>query len=52
MGTVCCWDPELFDLANDVAESRDVADDHPEVVAQLMAELEDHEAGLTAPLWR
>lgn len=45
-------DPELFDLANDVAESRDVAGDHPEVVAQLMAELEDYEAGLIEPLWR
>ena len=45
-------DPELFDLANDVAESRDVAGEHPEVVAQLMAELEDYEAGLIEPLWR
>ena len=29
-----------------------MAGDHPEVVAQLMAELEDYEAGLIEPLWR
>lgn len=32
---------ELFDLANDIAESRCVADDHPDVVERLMAAMEE-----------
>jgi len=32
--------PELYDLGKDVEESYDVADLHPDVVKELMAELE------------
>jgi arylsulfatase A-like enzyme len=42
---------ELYDLARDVAESRDVAARHPEVVARLQAVLErEHVASATFPL--
>ncbi|MDG1983707.1 MAG: sulfatase-like hydrolase/transferase [Planctomycetota bacterium] len=44
-------DAELFDLVADVSERRDVAADHPAVVAELMAELRAYEAELIEPLW-
>jgi len=44
------WDSKeglLFDLANDLSETRDVARQHPEIAAQLEAELKSHiRAGL------
>ncbi|NNE43303.1 MAG: sulfatase-like hydrolase/transferase, partial [Gemmatimonadetes bacterium] len=36
--------PELYDLANDPGETRNVAGDHPDQVAQLRAALEAHYA--------
>jgi len=37
---------ELFDLKNDVGETTDVADKHPQIVSRLMAELEKGRADL------
>jgi arylsulfatase len=39
-------EPELYDLATDVGESRNVAADHPEVVRQLMRHVEAARAEL------
>jgi len=33
--------PELYDLRNDISESQDVAADHPEVIARLIARVEE-----------
>jgi len=44
-------DPMLFDLAADPAESRDLADEQPQRVAELLAELTAWEAELAEPRW-
>lgn len=41
----------LFDLANDPGEQVDRSAEHPEVVAQLMALLAQHNAEMVPPLW-
>lgn len=38
--------PELYDLADDISETRDVAAEHPEVVERLLAEAEKARAEL------
>jgi arylsulfatase A-like enzyme len=43
---------ELYDLANDVSESRDLAAQHPEVVRELSEALERWESELAEPLWK
>jgi hypothetical protein len=43
-------DVQLFDLSSDVAETKNVAADHPEIVERLRKELEDGIArGRTTP---
>jgi len=42
----------LYDLANDKAESKDLAGANPEKVKELEAALAEWEKGLVAPLWR
>ena len=44
-------EPELHDLASDVGETRNIASDKPEVVAQLTSKLYAWESELTTPLW-
>ncbi|MGD2016590.1 MAG: sulfatase-like hydrolase/transferase [Planctomycetota bacterium] len=44
--------PELYDLEADVSEREDVAAEHPEVVRDLLAELDAFESELIEPLWR
>ena len=41
----------LYDLSVDVAEQRNLAADHPEVVTRLESELERWTAQLAEPLW-
>jgi len=43
--------PRLHDLARDPSESKNLAEDAPERVAELLAELERWEADTIAPLW-
>jgi arylsulfatase A-like enzyme len=43
--------PELYNLAVDVGEAHNVASEHPEVVARLMAMLNAWESELATPLW-
>lgn len=42
---------ELYDLAADIAEKKDLAGDRPEVVAALRKELDAWDATLVAPKW-
>lgn len=42
---------QLFDLAHDAAESRDLAADRPELVRSLEAELRRLNSGMVAPRW-
>jgi len=47
--------PELYDLRDDIGESRNVADANPDVVAKLRAVAERYDADLKAnsrPVWR
>ncbi len=41
----------LYDLSKDIGEHKDVADDHPEIVERLEAELETWNSQLVEPLW-
>lgn len=41
----------LFDLASDPGETTDLADQHPEVVAEIMTLLAQHDAEMVPPLW-
>jgi arylsulfatase A-like enzyme len=41
--------PLLFQLENDPSEKYDVSKDHPEVIADLRAEVKQHQANLDAP---
>ena len=43
--------PELYDLAHDIAESTDLALEHPDRVAELLQELASWESQLTEPRW-
>ena len=42
--------PQLFNLEVDPGESHNVAADHPEVIAEIRRLVEEHRAGLEAPL--
>lgn len=43
--------PRLFDLQNDPAERKNVAAEHPDIVARLRAKLEEQKAkGVALPL--
>jgi arylsulfatase A-like enzyme len=41
---------QLFDLASDIGETRDVAAAHPEIVARVRADMD--EAHVPSPLWK
>ncbi len=41
----------LYDLSEDVAEQKNIADEHPEVVQRLEGELEAWNAQLAEPMW-
>ncbi|MBI4624889.1 MAG: sulfatase-like hydrolase/transferase [Verrucomicrobia bacterium] len=43
--------PQLYNLAADLGETRDVAAQHPDVAARLAAAVADWNRGLVAPLW-
>lgn len=43
--------PELFDLSEDVSESKDLASNRPEVIKRLSAKLDEWSKGLTEPIW-
>jgi len=43
---------ELYNLAADIGEGRDLAAAHPEIVKRLAAELERYNRQMAAPLWR
>jgi len=43
--------PELYDLAGDVGESRNVAARHPEVATRLAAAAAEWNRGLATPVW-
>ena len=43
--------PELYNLADDVGESRNVASQHPEVAARLAARVAEWNKELVSPLW-
>ena len=50
------YDPQmgntmLFDLASDPGESTDIAGDHPEVVAEIMDLLDQHNSEMVPPIW-
>lgn len=42
---------ELYDLGKDPGEREDVSDEHPDIVADLLARLRDWESELHPPLW-
>ena len=41
----------LYDLSEDIGESRNLAGEHPEIVERLEAELEAWNAELAEPMW-
>ena len=43
--------PELYNLASDIGESNNVAEQNPKVLKRLMAKLDTWEAQLVTPLW-
>ncbi|MCA9079541.1 MAG: sulfatase-like hydrolase/transferase [Planctomycetaceae bacterium] len=43
--------PELYNLDDDIAETRDVAAEHPELVGELSAAMQIWEQQLVDPLW-
>ncbi len=43
--------PQLYNLAEDLGETRDVAAKHPEIAARLAAAVEEWNHGLVKPLW-
>ena len=43
--------PQLFDLRADLGEEQDLAEEHPERVAELTQLLDDWETGLVQPLF-
>src|SRR5207247_10702599 len=43
---------QLFDLANDIGQEKNVAANHPDVVAELSQAWQRWNAGNVAPLWR
>jgi arylsulfatase A-like enzyme len=44
--------PELFDLGSDIGESKNLAENQPEVVAALQRDLDSWNATLAKPLWQ
>jgi hypothetical protein len=44
--------PELYDLAADIGETKNLAEQRPETVAALQKELDAWNATLVAPKWR
>ena len=47
--------PELYDLDADISESKNLAADNPEIVAELQKLIADYDADLKAnsrPVWR
>ncbi|MEZ5388117.1 MAG: sulfatase [Prosthecobacter sp.] len=45
-------EPQLYDLAADIGESKDLAKDKPEVVAELVAAIAEWEKGTIAPIFQ
>ena len=45
-------EPQLYDLAADVGESKDIAKEKPEVVAELVAAIAEWEKGTIAPIFQ
>jgi len=43
--------PELYRLADDISEAKNLADRHPDRVAEMMARLKKWESQLIEPLW-
>ena len=43
--------PELYDLSQDISESNDLAEKHPEVLEKLMKKMNAWESELKDPLW-
>ena len=43
---------QLYDLTEDIGETRDIASSHPEIVARLSRAWEDWNRGNIAPLWQ
>jgi hypothetical protein len=38
--------PELYHLEHDISEKHDVADKHPDIVAKLLEQFENHKADI------
>lgn len=43
--------PELYDLSNDIGETKDLSSEHPEIVKQLSVKMKLWESQMTEPLW-
>ena len=43
--------PALFDLSNDIGETRDLASARPAILERLMSESNDWESALGRPQW-
>jgi hypothetical protein len=43
--------PELYDLAKDLGESKNLATQHPEIAARLAATVAEWNRELVAPIW-
>ena len=43
--------PRLYDLENDIGESRDLAETHPEIALQLSRLFDDWNSGIGPPAW-
>ena len=43
--------PALFNLSEDIGETRNIAAEHPDIVARLTAKIESWESELATPLW-
>ncbi|MFC4991574.1 sulfatase-like hydrolase/transferase [Rubritalea tangerina] len=43
--------PELYNLKNDIEESQNLADKHPDVANQLITKMQQWEAQMVEPLW-
>ncbi len=43
--------PEIFNLADDISETRNLSDNEPELVTELMNLYQEWSAGMVEPLW-